>query len=135
LNAQTPEIQKEVDITLDLVRLEGVWKPVSLIGPKGRVDKYPAAHERLIFKGDAFQRKEGDKVLAQGHFTIDPTKTPKAMDWTIEKPMPQRPTVLKIYQVGADRLQIATATTGANTRPDTFEGGGNRRIVIYERQK
>jgi uncharacterized protein (TIGR03067 family) len=135
LNAQTPEIQKEVDITLDLIRLEGVWKPVSLIGPKGRVDKYPIANERLIFKANTFQRKEGDKVLVQGYVTIDPTKNPKAMDWEIEKPMPQRPPVLQIYHVDGDRLQIATATTGAKIRPATFEGGANRRVVVYERQK
>jgi uncharacterized protein (TIGR03067 family) len=98
LNAQTPEIQKEVDITLDLIRLEGVWKPVSLLGPKGRVDKYPIANERLIFKANTFQRKEGDKVVVQGHVTIDPTKNPKGMDWEIEKPMPKaqdsQPTLL-----------------------------------------
>jgi hypothetical protein len=73
LNAQTAEIQKEFDVALDLIRLEGVWKPVSLIGSKGRTEEYPVAGKRLIFKGNTFQRKEGDKVLLQGHFAIDLT--------------------------------------------------------------
>jgi RNA polymerase sigma factor (sigma-70 family) len=157
LQAQTPEIQTTTNKKLELQRLQGAWKPVAVVSQdESADDKNLLNRTRLIIKEDAFQvvmqcdlempiKEKFDAVIMEGQIDFDPEKTPKTMDWRVEKPKLMIP-ILKVYELDGDKLKIVTGTTfgigtwdqgiGGTLRPEsTKQGVEGTKTVYYQRDK
>ena len=69
----------------DLDKLRGTWLTVSLVNDgKTLVDAKAPPNEgpatKLVYDGNTWMIKVGDKTVASGAFKIDPTKMPREID-------------------------------------------------------
>ena len=115
-------------------RLNGTWEVVSAVfdGTKQPVPRKAT----LTIKGDKYTVREGEKVVADGTFTVDPTATPKSLDGIPssgpDKGKPHR----GIYEVKGDTYRVCLAPPG-KPRPKAFESkeGSGHALVTYKRAK
>jgi uncharacterized protein (TIGR03067 family) len=145
LHAQTAEMQDKLNTKLDLLRLQGTWKPVAVLSAEpGAEDKQLLNRTRLVIKGKIFRvissfdlempvKQQFDVDVMNGQIEINPNKMPKTMDWIVSSPRLEKP-ILKIYQVEGDRLKIVTGS--ANKRPSSLEPDPeDAKTTLYERVK
>jgi hypothetical protein len=71
-NAQTLEIEQNIEKTLELKKLQGVWVPKFLITTRG-LEEYPVQGRVLVFQQNDFVRMEGARVVMTGTFGINPS--------------------------------------------------------------
>ena len=115
----------------DLDKLRGTWLTVSLVNDgKTLVDEKtppksgPAT--KLVYDGNKWMIRVGDKTVAGGVFTIDPTKTPKQIDILDETGTKNDKTKLGIYELDGDVIRFCVSRSG-KPRPTEFsakEGTG-----------
>src|SRR5881398_663411 len=108
----------------DLDKLRGTWLTVSLVNDgKTLVDEKtppksgPAT--KLVYDGNKWMIRVGDKTVAGGVFTIDPTKTPKQIDILDETGTKNDKTKLGIYELDGDTYKYCLAPAG-KPRPTDF---------------
>lgn len=87
----------------DLQMFQGSWQPVFIRNPDGQ----PASAEelkaiRLEVKGNGFTLTNKDMSIA-GTFTIDPTKTPKTIDFLLANGKSPDEQFLGVYEIRGDR--------------------------------
>jgi uncharacterized protein (TIGR03067 family) len=115
-------------------RLNGTWEVVSAVfdGTKQPVPRKAT----LTIKDDKYTVREGEKVVADGTFTVDPAATPKSVDGIPssgpDKGKPHR----GIYEVKGDTYRVCLAPPG-KPRPKAFEAkeGSGHALVTYKRVK
>src|SRR6516162_8806581 len=125
----------------DLANLRGTWLTVSLVNDgKTLVDeKTPAKRgpaTKLVYEGDTWMIKVGDKTVASGAFKIDATKTPKEIDILDESGVKNDKTKLGIYELNGDTYKFCLAPAG-KPRPTEFtskEGSGHS-LGVNKREK
>ncbi|MCI0681969.1 MAG: TIGR03067 domain-containing protein [Gemmataceae bacterium] len=86
----------------DLQKFQGIWQLVSVRNPDGQ----PASDEdlkaaRLVVKGNEFTFTTKDASIS-GTFTIDPSKTPKTIDFVLKGGKPEEK-FQGIYDIRGDR--------------------------------
>src|SRR5262245_57295926 len=109
------------DAKKDKERLQGAWRPVS--GEQDGQAQENGKEHLLTFEGDTFSIKRGDQLFVKGTFTLDPSKSPKAIDMKITegaKDDDKGKEVHGIYEVDKDTLKWCTARPGSNDRPKEF---------------
>jgi uncharacterized protein (TIGR03067 family) len=124
-----------------LDKLRGTWLTVSLVNDgKTLVDEKtppkagPAT--KLVYEGNKWMIKVGDKTVAGGKFKIDATKTPKEIDVMDESGTRNEKTKLGIYEVDGDRYKYCLAPA-AKPRPKTFTSkkGSGDSLGVMKREK
>ena len=134
LAGQTPEIQGEVNATLELKRLEGTWVPQSInVNGKGEVRDAKVNAESFVFKGKSFQRKKDGKTILEGRLEVDPTQNPKTLDMVVTNRKPAGKS-LGVYELKGDTLKICFDVAGKG-RPVEVKAGVDRSLVVYKREK
>ena len=125
----------------DLDKLRGTWLTVSLVNDgKTLVDEKtppksgPAT--KLIYDGNKWMIRVGDKTVAGGVFTIDPTKTPKQIDILDETGTKNDKTKLGIYELDGDTYKFCLAPAG-KPRPTEFtsQAGSGYSLGVSRREK
>jgi uncharacterized protein (TIGR03067 family) len=125
----------------DLARLRGTWLTVSLVNDgKTLVDektppvKGPAT--KLVYEGNKWLIKVGDKTVADGVFTIDPTRTPREIDILDGTGMKNDQTKLGIYELKGDLYKYCLAPAG-KPRPTEFTSkpGSGHSLGVMKREK
>jgi uncharacterized protein (TIGR03067 family) len=125
----------------DLDKLQGTWLTVSLVNDgKTLVDEKTAPKEgratKLVYRGNAWLIKVGDRTVAGGKFKIDATKKPKEIDIMDETGMTNEKTKLGIYELDGDTYRYCLAPAG-KPRPAEFtskEGSGHS-LGVSRREK
>jgi uncharacterized protein (TIGR03067 family) len=121
----------------DKEKLQGTWMAVS--GEKEGKDDPEAKQHSLVFEGDKFSIKRGDKVFVQGTFKIDASKSPKTMDIDItEGPENvKNKTAQAIYALDGDELTWWVAEPGSGDRPEKLatKEGVKHLLVKLKREK
>jgi uncharacterized protein (TIGR03067 family) len=125
----------------DLDKLRGTWLTVSLVNNgKTLVDeKTPPKNgptTKLVYEGNRWMVKTGDKIVARGIFTIDATKKPKEIDILDESGSKNDKTKFGIYEVNGDTYKYCLAPAG-KPRPTDFtskEGSGVS-LGVMKREK
>jgi uncharacterized protein (TIGR03067 family) len=125
----------------DLDKLRGTWLTVSLIndGKTLQDEKTPAKEgptTKLVYEGDKWMIKVGDKTVAKGMLKIDPSKKPKEIDLLDESGMKNEKTKLGIYEIDGDTYKFCLAAAG-KPRPTEFtskEGSGHS-LGVMKREK
>ena len=118
----------------DLAKLEGKWMIVSYEKDGVKLgDEDVKELPTLTIKGKDFTWSSGERP---GSFTIDPTKKPKAVDYTVTDGDDKGAVELAIYEITDDTWRDCIAPAG-KPRPKEFaapEGSGNT-LIVYRRAK
>jgi len=125
----------------DLEKLSGTWLTVSLVNDgKSIVDEKTPPKEgpttKLVYDGNKWMIKVGDKTVASGIFKIDATKSPKEIDVMDESGKANDKTKLGIYELDGDTYKFCLAPAG-KPRPSEFtskEGSGHS-LGVSKREK
>ncbi len=121
----------------DKEKLQGTWTAVS--GEKEGKEDPEAKEHALVFEGDKFSVKRGDKVVVRGTFKINAAKSPKTMDIEIsEGPDDVKDkTAQAIYALDGDELTWCVAEPGSGERPEKLatKEGVKHMLVKLKREK
>jgi uncharacterized protein (TIGR03067 family) len=125
----------------DLEKLSGTWLTVSVVSDgKTVVDEKTPSKEgpttKLVYDGDKWMVKVGDKIVASGIIKVDSTKSPKEIDVLDESGKKNDKTKLAIYELDRDTFKYCIAPAG-KPRPTEFtskEGSGNT-LIVSQREK
>lgn len=115
----------------DLDKLQGTWLTVSLVSDGKvllgeNVPPQPGPATKLVYEGNRWLIRVGDKTIASGIFQLDATKRPKEIDILDESGMKNDKTKLGIYELDGDTYRYCLAPAG-KPRPGEFaspEGSG-----------
>jgi uncharacterized protein (TIGR03067 family) len=121
----------------DKEQLQGTWTAVS--GEQEGKEDAKAKEHAIVFEGDKFSVKRGDKVEVQGTFKIDASKSPKTMDMNItEGPEDIKgKTAQAIYVLSGDELTWCVSEPGSGKRPEKLatKEGVKDMLVKFKREK
>jgi uncharacterized protein (TIGR03067 family) len=103
----------------ELEELQGTWSSVTATKANGEELSPEAiikADHWVTFSGDTMTNSSAGMPPVSFKIAIDPSKSPKEIDWTIRKGAPPR---LGIYRIKDDTLEIAWGSLkdGRPTRP------------------
>jgi uncharacterized protein (TIGR03067 family) len=125
----------------DVDKLRGTWLTVSLVNDgKTVVDEKTPPKERgatkLVYEGNKWIIKVGDKSVASGVFKIDATKTPKEIDIMDESGEKNERTRLGIFELTGDTYKFCLAPAG-KPRPKEFssKAGSEHSLGVSTREK
>lgn len=128
------------DAAKEKENLQATWKAVKM--ERGGESKDDTDEHRLIFSGDEFTIKRGDKMLIKGKFKIDPAKKPKEIDMDItedESPEGKNKgkTAKGIFIVDGDELKWCVTEPGTDDRPKEFatQAGTKQIMITFKREK
>jgi len=123
-------------VTNDLAQLQGEWSMVS-----GTADGYPIPDEMLpnskrVCKGDELTATVGGQLVMKAKITIDPSKTPKTIDYDVIDGPTKGKKHLGIYEVDGDTMKSCFGAPGA-ARPTDFTSkqGDKNTATVWKRVK
>jgi uncharacterized protein (TIGR03067 family) len=113
----------------ELQRLQGTWVGLSYTDAQRTVDGRDMAMS-LVIDGDRFSVRFNDEVKAQGKLNIDPTRTPRTIDF-----LEDTQTGRGIYELYENSLRVCYDGTGQE-RPTKLEvkPGSAIRLFVLHRQ-
>ena len=96
--------------------LKGDWSLVALtlggqLAPADMLDGFVST-----FEAQMYTNRVGDRLVEQGTYKVDATKTPATIDFQITKGPQQGKTQLGIYQLVGDTLTLCLDDSGAGKR-------------------
>lgn len=103
----------------DKKAFQGTWTIVQTKkgDPK---DKESVAAPTVVFEGDKYRIKAGDKMVEEGTFTVDGSKTPKHIEVTATEGMDKGKKWHGIYEVDGDTLKAVVGPTDKG-RPTKYD--------------
>jgi uncharacterized protein (TIGR03067 family) len=126
----------KADLEKELKKLQGTWTLESVeVGGK----EQPAADFKgmtVIFEGDKFTVKAGDDVIQVGTDKLDPSKSPKTVDFTVTEGLSKGAVMLGIYEISGDTLKVCFDPEGKK-RPTEFKSasGSQTFVNVHKRVK
>jgi len=125
----------------DLGKLRGTWLTVSLVNDgKTLVDEKtppkPGPATKLVYDGNKWMIKVGEKSVATGTFKIDSTRKPKEIDIMDESGVKNDKTKLGIFELDGDVYTFCLAPAG-KPRPTGFTSkpGSGHSLGVSKREK
>ncbi len=132
------EASREDPASKERDALQGVWVTASIEerGAPVNADTVKERRLEMTFKGKEFtwQRKS---VSSTGTFRIDPTKTPKTLDFDLIVPTKETWTWTAIYELDGDTLRVHLPDVGL-ARPKDFKtnkDGPTSAVIVFKREK
>jgi uncharacterized protein (TIGR03067 family) len=120
----------------DLAQLQGEWQMVS-----GSADGFSLSDEMIrnfkrVCKDDVTTVTNGNQVFMKAKFKVDPTKSPKAIDYDITDGPTKGKKQLGIYELNGDTVKFSFAAPGQE-RPTDFssKSGDHRTVSVWKRVK
>ncbi|MEI8020456.1 MAG: TIGR03067 domain-containing protein [Schlesneria sp.] len=133
----TFEREKEDIIKRDLRRIEGTWTVVALETNGNKAGDDDARKLKVVIGADGSWSLNVDgREVAQGTSSIDPTKTPKIIDFKTVVGEDAGKQSLGIYEVGETSMKFCVATSGKE-RPGDFASlpGSDVLFLTLEREE
>lgn len=120
----------------EMSQLEGEWSMVS-----GEANGQPMPRD-LVKNGKRIA-KDGEttilineQVYFKAKFTIDPSKKPKAIEYTMTQGPTKGKTHLGIYELDGDTVKFCFAAPGKERPTDfTAKAGSQRTLSVWKRDK
>ena len=69
------------------------------------------------FDGESYTNKASDKVVEQGTYRVDPSKTPRTIDFAIKVGPDAGKRQLGVYAVDGETLTLCVSEAGSDERP------------------
>jgi len=127
--------EKQDAIKRDNLAIEGMWKAVSIEVNGNPVPAADAAKIRVENGRDGEWTLLVDgQELAEGTSTIDPTVTPRTIDFKVTRGNDAGRVTFGIYELGENTRKICYAEPG-RPRPADFSApaGSGRTLAVFER--
>jgi uncharacterized protein (TIGR03067 family) len=122
-------------VAREMEKFQGTWRQIA--HERGGVADPPDEQgwePRVTFTGDTFVVTLTDGSTAiKGTFKLDPTRQPKAVDWTDTFGPDAGKTFLAIYSLDGDRLVFCAAAEGQE-RPTEFRAGPGLDFRVSQRE-
>jgi uncharacterized protein (TIGR03067 family) len=117
--------------------LEGTWKASSLESDGQKVAGDDVPDLGLVIKGDGYKELQNGNETEEGKIKLDPSKSPKALDFDIQTGNDQGKKQLGIYKVDGDTLTLCLARPGGDERPKEFAApqGSSFTVIVFKRKK
>jgi uncharacterized protein (TIGR03067 family) len=129
-NADEP---KEDAVKKELKALDGTWEITSVL-KDGKEMPIPPGAAQVVISGGKYREIVDGKEMESGTFTVDPGKTPKAMDISILEGNDKGKKQLAIYELKGDELKMSVAPPDGKDRPTDLTGKATG-VVTYKRKK
>jgi uncharacterized protein (TIGR03067 family) len=124
------------EVKKELAKLEGEWTMVS-----GERDGQMIPEELLktgkrIGKGDESSVYFGDQIFMKSKITVDPSKKPKSMDYTVLEGRNNGKKQLGIYEINGDTAKFCFADPDKD-RPTEFAAkeGSGWTLSVWKKEK
>jgi uncharacterized protein (TIGR03067 family) len=128
---------KDEAIKKDRKQIEGTWRVIALEINGNKAAEEDAKKLTVVNGSDGtWSLRSEDKEISMGTSTIDPTKKPKTIDFTVTEGEGKGNQHLGIYQLGEKTRKLCFAPPGKE-RPTDFSStpGSERILVVFEREK
>jgi uncharacterized protein (TIGR03067 family) len=124
------------DVEKELKKFQGTW---TFESSESGGQMLPADQLKdlvLTFDGAKHTVKNGTEVIAAGTQTIDPSKSPKAIDVTMTEGPMKGVVLLGIYEIDGDTLRVCF-DMGGKKRPTEFKSppGSETLVNVHKRAK
>lgn len=119
----------------DLQKLQGTWVLTSMERDGAAAPPEGLKGMTAVYEGNRVTLREGERVRRRGIITLDPTRTPRAINtWDQDGPYEDQ-TSPGIYELAGDTLRIAFAHPDQE-RPRQFstKQGGAVLMCVYKKQ-
>jgi uncharacterized protein (TIGR03067 family) len=118
----------------DRDRLQGTWTCVRMERNGKEIPRERYRDGILIIEGDKFTYKQGDRVMTAGTRTLDPNRSPKAVDDTHTLGPFKGKSYKGIYRLEGDTFTTCNGGAG-QARPSEFatKSGSGLLLVVYKR--
>jgi uncharacterized protein (TIGR03067 family) len=120
----------------EMARLEGEWSMVSgEIGGQAMPEQFVKTGKRVC-KGNETTSSISGRVFMKATFTIEPSKKPKTIDYTMTDGPTKGKTQLGIYEWDGDTVRFCFAAPGKD-RPTEFKTkeGDDRTLSVWKKAK
>ncbi|MBL8797634.1 MAG: TIGR03067 domain-containing protein [Planctomycetia bacterium] len=117
----------------DRQAFQGTW---TIVERQKADSKEPVTAPTVVFAGDKYQIKAGDKVVEEGTFQVDGAKSPKLIEVAATAGMDKGKKWHGIYQIEGDTLRAAVGPTDKD-RPTKYDNPveGVRTFVLKREPK
>jgi|ERR1017187_8488818 uncharacterized protein (TIGR03067 family) len=132
-NSQDDAVKKES------AKLQGDWQVVSSEEDGRATPDFIVENLKIAIKGDQITLKGVEELMKKfGKVTlkVDPSSTPKFIDFKVEAGSEKNNEYEGIYELKGDELKICVSVVSRN-RPDEFKtkAGSNRALFVLKRAK
>lgn len=103
----------------DRKAFQGTW---TIVDRKkgGDKDKEPLTAPTVVFEGNKYKIKAGDKVVEEGSFTLDGSKSPKHIEVAATEGMDKGKKWHGIYEISGDTMRAVVGPTDKD-RPTKYD--------------
>jgi uncharacterized protein (TIGR03067 family) len=120
----------------DLAKLQGEWSMVSAERDGQALSADIVESAKRIVKGDEVTILLGGQVFFKAKVTLDPSKKPRAIDYTLTEGENEGKKQLGIYEIEGDTVKFCSAAPGTERPTDfTAKEGSNRTLSVWKRDK
>jgi uncharacterized protein (TIGR03067 family) len=129
---------KAKEAAQEMGRLAGAWAPVAVESAGMKADGADEAVKDLRYaftKDGKFRLEKGNEVQLEGTYTVDPSKSPKRIDYTIERAAAEGwkgTTSLGIYELDGDTFRVCRTWPDNDARPTEFTGAKGTKQINSE---
>lgn len=120
----------------EMAQLEGEWSMVSGEASGASMPEAMVKTGKRIAKDGKTTITFGGRVYFKANFSIDPTKKPKTIDYTMTEGPTKGKTHLGIYELDGDTVKFCFAAPGKD-RPTEFTAkeGSQQTLSVWKRTK
>ena len=128
---------KDAAIKKDRKQIQGTWRGIVLVVNGKELTKEDTKALTVVNGADgSWSVRDNGREIGKGTSTIEPTKKPKTIDFTVTEGDGKGNQGLGIYELGEKTRKLCFAPSGRE-RPTEFSSkpGSEHILVIFERQK
>jgi uncharacterized protein (TIGR03067 family) len=115
-------------------RLQGMWK-VTAVLQGGRAPAEDVRGWKLVVDGDRMTARDGDKVLDESRYQLDPSQDPPAIEVTYTRGPDKGRSLRGIYRREGRKLTICATEAGKRPKEFASPAGSDVMLFTLEREK
>jgi uncharacterized protein (TIGR03067 family) len=130
------DLSRQDIIRKDMEQLQGEWTMIAGERDGEQLPEKILKTGKRVANGDLTIISVNGTTMMKGTFTIDPTHSPKTIDYVLTEGRNKGKTQLGIYEFDGDTLKFCVAAVGLE-RPTAFEAkeGSGWSYVVWKKDK